>query len=211
MIGDRQRIAILTISEQELPFVIGAPKFVGTGARESFAHPRWGAHASRSGCSSPPGKAACARSDAGGGFCRSALARHIPGSVQRSCSRSYGRSQTLCKVPPSASRRPTNCSPSSIAEHSFHGILAPSPKGESVTHVSGTMCYLCLRPLSRLQHAGLGELLCGRKGKISGLLITRTSQHKRSRLLGAICQTLRHYFRVAQNVELLCSDVSFCR
>src|SRR5438034_8855722 len=42
-----------------------------------------------------------------------------------------------------ASRRATNCSLSSIAEHSFHGILAPSPKGESVTHVSGTMCYLC--------------------------------------------------------------------
>src|SRR5256885_16372149 len=33
MIGDRQRIAILTISEQELPFVIGAPKFVGTLAQ----------------------------------------------------------------------------------------------------------------------------------------------------------------------------------
>ena len=30
----------------------------------------------------------------------------------------------------------------------YYGILAPSPKGESVTHVSGTMCYLCLRSVS---------------------------------------------------------------
>src|SRR5262249_33857432 len=44
-------------------------------------------------------------------------------------------------------RRATNCSLSSITEHSFQGI-APSPlQGESVTYVSGTMCYLCLRPL----------------------------------------------------------------
>src|SRR6202011_4211990 len=47
-----------------------------------------------------------------------------------------------------ASRRATNCSLSSITEHSFQGIT-PSPlRGESVTYVSGTMCYLCLRPLS---------------------------------------------------------------
>src|ERR1700722_7848358 len=46
-----------------------------------------------------------------------------------------------------ASRRATNCSLSSITEHSFQGIT-PSPlRGESVTYVSGTMCYLCLRPL----------------------------------------------------------------
>src|ERR1700676_5525158 len=46
-----------------------------------------------------------------------------------------------------ASRRATNCSLSSITEHSFQGII-PSPlRGESVTYVSGTMCYLCLRPL----------------------------------------------------------------
>src|SRR6202166_1713165 len=48
-----------------------------------------------------------------------------------------------------ASRRATNCSLSSITEHSFQGIT-PSPlRGESVTYVSGTMCYLCLRPLIR--------------------------------------------------------------
>src|SRR5450432_3991939 len=49
-----------------------------------------------------------------------------------------------------ASRRATNCSLSSIAEHSFQGI-APSPlRGESVTYVSGTMCYPCLRSLTIL-------------------------------------------------------------
>src|ERR1700693_4080112 len=48
-----------------------------------------------------------------------------------------------------ASRRATNCSLSSITEHSFQGII-PSPlRGESVTYVSGTMCYLCLRPLTK--------------------------------------------------------------
>src|ERR1700730_1451783 len=47
-----------------------------------------------------------------------------------------------------ASRRATNCSLSSITEHSFQGIT-PSPlRGESVTYVSGTMCYLCLRPFT---------------------------------------------------------------
>src|SRR5260221_2931955 len=30
MVGDRQRIAVLTIGEQELAFVIGAPQFIGT-------------------------------------------------------------------------------------------------------------------------------------------------------------------------------------
>src|SRR6266478_632161 len=40
----------------------------------------------------------------------------------------------------------------SITEHSFHGIPTSSQKGRSVTHVSGTMCYLCvgsLIPLSK--------------------------------------------------------------
>src|SRR6516225_1493371 len=50
-----------------------------------------------------------------------------------------------------ASRRATNCSLSSITEHSFQGIITPSPEGESVTYVSGTMCYLCLRPLTLKQ------------------------------------------------------------
>src|SRR5579872_1206596 len=37
----------------------------------------------------------------------------------------------------------------SITELSFHGIPpAPPSRGKSVTHVSGTFCYLCLRPLT---------------------------------------------------------------
>src|SRR5215472_15351946 len=52
-----------------------------------------------------------------------------------------------------ASRRATNCSLSSIAEHSFQGIITPSPEGESVTYVSGTFCYLCVGSLKRY-HTG---------------------------------------------------------
>ena len=48
-----------------------------------------------------------------------------------------------------ASRRATNCILSSIAEHSFQGITPSSLEEESVTHVSGTMCYLCVEPLTR--------------------------------------------------------------
>src|SRR5580700_2774374 len=46
-----------------------------------------------------------------------------------------------------ASRRATNCIRSSVTEHSFQGISPSLKPGGSVTHVSGTMCYLCLRPL----------------------------------------------------------------
>src|SRR5213593_3342069 len=46
-----------------------------------------------------------------------------------------------------ASRRATNCSLSSMTEHSFQGITPSSLEEESVTHVSGTKCHLCLRPL----------------------------------------------------------------
>src|SRR5262250_1010637 len=42
----------------------------------------------------------------------------------------------------------TNRRRSSITEHSFHGIDTPGAKPGSVTHVSGTLCYLCLEPLT---------------------------------------------------------------
>jgi len=29
-----------------------------------------------------------------------------------------------------------------MIEHSFHGIISSAKKGESVTHVSGTICFL---------------------------------------------------------------------
>jgi len=35
---------------------------------------------------------------------------------------------------------------SSITEHSFHGIHASPGKGKGVTHVSGTICHVCLGP-----------------------------------------------------------------
>src|SRR5580698_10573461 len=50
-----------------------------------------------------------------------------------------------------ASRRATNCIRSSVTEHSFQGIFPSLKPGGSVTHVSGTMCYLCLRPLNFLK------------------------------------------------------------
>src|SRR5580658_6202062 len=47
---------------------------------------------------------------------------------------------------PSLSRI-TNRMRSSITELSFHGIPLPPPsRGKSVTHVSGTFCYLCVEP-----------------------------------------------------------------
>src|SRR5467141_2492161 len=46
-----------------------------------------------------------------------------------------------------SSKRPTKRTRSSITEHSFQGIT-PSPRGGSVTHVSGTNCHLCVRPLT---------------------------------------------------------------
>src|SRR6266704_6784744 len=45
-----------------------------------------------------------------------------------------------------SSKRPTKRTRSSITEHSFQGI-ASSPRGGSVTYVSGTNCHPCVRPL----------------------------------------------------------------
>src|SRR5437870_10645373 len=53
-----------------------------------------------------------------------------------------------------SSSRDTNRRRSSITEHSFHGIDTSRPKAESVTHVSGTICHPCLRPV-RYQFNGL--------------------------------------------------------
>src|SRR6202046_1964469 len=47
-----------------------------------------------------------------------------------------------------ASRRATNCILSSVTEHSFQGTSPSRLREESVTYVSGTKCYLCLRPLN---------------------------------------------------------------
>src|SRR5579859_6294939 len=56
--------------------------------------------------------------------------------------------QTSVMVSPS-SRRATKRRRSSITELTFHGIhTSRRTKAESVTHVSGTKCHLCLGPLS---------------------------------------------------------------
>src|SRR5208282_3705867 len=54
--------------------------------------------------------------------------------------------QTSVIASPSTSW-PINRRRSSMTEHSFHGIHTSRPKAKSVTHVSGTKCHLCLRPL----------------------------------------------------------------
>ena len=59
--------------------------------------------------------------------------------------------QTSLIASPSSSRA-TNRRRSSITERSFHGIHASPGKGEGVTHVSGTICHLCLGPLSSPPH-----------------------------------------------------------
>src|SRR5215208_2595101 len=51
-------------------------------------------------------------------------------------------------IPSPSSSRPTKQRRSSITELSFHGIHTSRPKAKSVTHVSGTNCHLCLRPLT---------------------------------------------------------------
>src|SRR5712671_2477354 len=57
--------------------------------------------------------------------------------------------QTSLIASPSSSRA-TNRRRSSITEHSFHGIHTSPGKGKGVTHVSGTICHLCLGPLTVL-------------------------------------------------------------
>src|SRR5216683_769874 len=52
--------------------------------------------------------------------------------------------QTSVIASPSSSRA-TNRRRSSITEHSFRGINTSRRKAKSVTHVSGTICHLCLR------------------------------------------------------------------
>src|SRR6266705_2763262 len=47
-----------------------------------------------------------------------------------------------------ASRRATNCSLSSMTEHSFQGIASSPKRRKSVTYVFGTICYLCLGSVS---------------------------------------------------------------
>src|SRR5215469_18947183 len=73
--------------------------------------------------------------------------REIPNSLHRSA---------ICSP---ASRRATNCSLSSMTEHSFHGIHFLLKKGESVTYVSGTFCHLCVGSLTGVLSAQSSRML----------------------------------------------------
>src|SRR5439155_26733185 len=57
------------------------------------------------------------------------------------------RQSSAIDSPPS--RRATNCSLSSMTEHSFQGVQPSPKKGKSVTYVSGTICYLCVGSLTK--------------------------------------------------------------
>src|SRR5467141_2926887 len=59
-----------------------------------------------------------------------------------------------------SSKRPTKRTRSSITEHSFQGI-ASSPRGGSVTYVSGTNCHPCVGSLknpNKLEYYDVGVL-----------------------------------------------------
>src|SRR5882672_8486854 len=58
----------------------------------------------------------------------------------------------------------TNRRRSSITEHSFHGIDTSRSIAESVTHVPGTTCYLCLGPLKILSKIKSSSLLWDPEG-----------------------------------------------
>src|SRR5712664_939295 len=57
-----------------------------------------------------------------------------------------------------SSKRPTKRTRSSITEHSFQGI-ASSPRGGSVTYVSGTNCHPCVGSLIPLSYKLTPQLL----------------------------------------------------
>src|SRR5580704_6793698 len=97
--------------------------------------------------SSPPEREVDGHSDRDGGFCRSALRTRNAGNDQRSCSRSCGRSQTPCRVPPSARRlagepqtatfRPSPNTPSKASLPPLGEEVSPMCPVQTVTHVSG--------------------------------------------------------------------------
>src|SRR5579862_1243050 len=80
--------------------------------------------------------------------------------------------QTSVIASPS-SRRPTKHRRSSITELSFHGINTSRPKAKSVTHVSGTICHLCLRPYRGTLVGSLSRFAALCRTTLSGLVRRR--------------------------------------
>src|SRR5580658_885691 len=58
------------------------------------------------------------------------------------------KSRHTSLMPSPSRRRATKRRRSCVTEHSFHGINTSRQMAKSVTHVSGTVCHLCLRPLT---------------------------------------------------------------
>src|SRR6202043_1838311 len=56
------------------------------------------------------------------------------------------KSRHTSLMPSPSRRRATKRRRSCVTEHSFHGINTSRQMAKSVTHVSGTVSHLCLRP-----------------------------------------------------------------
>src|SRR5262249_11809650 len=140
--GDRARHGWCFLQESE------CRKICASSARGFYERPSWGARVSHSRQSFPLGTEAAWRSDMDADFCRSAPECHTPDSGRRSCSRSCGRCQTPCKVPPSPRRlageqqtaffRPSPNTPSkaSLPPLNQEEVLPMCPV-RNVTYVSG--------------------------------------------------------------------------
>src|SRR6266436_3644669 len=76
-----------------------------------------------------------------------------------------------------SSRRATKRRRSSITELAFHGINTSRQKAKSVTHVSGTKCHLCLRPLNTARRYLVER---GRSGTHAEILLAAADSPRRS-------------------------------
>ena len=97
--------------------------------------------------------------DRGVGFGPSAIEHRTPGSDRRSCNLSCEKCRTPCRVPPSARRLACEHKLKSFIHHQTLPPRPPLPpkKEKSVTHVSGTICYICLGSLSHQNLKSLHE------------------------------------------------------
>ncbi len=98
------------------------------------------------------------RSGAGPGKTSSARAK----TLELSCSSAI-RPTSPCAASPSRTRA-TKRRRSSITETSFHGINTSGQITKSVTHVSGTMCYRCLKSDTELTYPLSSGSWSGRPG-----------------------------------------------
>src|SRR3984893_6270216 len=82
-----------------------------------------------------------------------------------------------------SNRRATKRRRSSITELAFHGIYTSRrTKAESVTHVSGTFCHLCLGPLTLPASFGSAS-----RDVIPGQERVANPHHPPAKSLGVVC------------------------